>query len=723
MSGMERTNIPTKPYPFVGGLDTATPMFRMAPGRAIAALNYEPVQRGYARIDGVERLDGQPKPSSAAYWTLYFSTGTATIAEGATVTGATSGATGKALIAMVVSSGSFGGSDAVGYLVLTTVSGTFAIAENLQVGGVTKCVSIQNPQGIVGQAAVSGGAATDANDATWQQDAIETARTLIQKPSGSGAIRGVGFYNGNAYCVRDNAGATAGVLYKSTTAGWSAVALGRNIHFGTGTGEITSGQTVTGATSGATGVVTRVVLRTGLWGSNATGQLIFATTTGTFSSGENLQVGGVTKAVSTSISAAITLPAGGKYEFDYGNFFGASNLFRMYGCNGVGLAFEWDGTVFVPIETGMTVDTPKHLAIHKNQLFLAFPGGSLQNSSIGNPYGWSPLTGASEIGMGDDITGLIEDFNFVMVVGARNHVKVLYGNDPTDFDLQPHSSDSGMIEWTVQKIAQPLYFDDRGIRSLQSTQAFGDFVMGTLTNDIDPLIRLKQKNGVTPVASLRCRNKGQYRVFFSDGTGLSGYVGREAAGGSNAQAPTSSQAAIYSGVKAEWLPFNLGITVNVACSAKDTDGTEVMLIGTSAGWVMQLDKGTNLDGSELESFIRLSFNNVGSETMEKRFHKATVLCDVQPSITLGILTELSYGATESPPAIQQDFTVMGAGGYWNVDSWNQFFWSSPVAGMAECKINGKGTNVSVCCVHRSTYDPPEVLYGLVLHWSPRRLKR
>lgn len=67
--------------------------------------------------------------------------------------------------------------------------------------------------------------------------------------------------------------------------------------FNTGTGEIKVGDTVTGATSGATAVVTSVRLHSGTWGGgNAAGRLCVMSKTGTFQANENLQVSAVTKA-------------------------------------------------------------------------------------------------------------------------------------------------------------------------------------------------------------------------------------------------------------------------------------------------------------------------------------------------------------------------------------------------------------------------------------------
>ena len=49
-----------------GGLDLATPPIAMPPGKAIAAINYEPDVAGYTSFGGYERFDGQLRPSDAA---------------------------------------------------------------------------------------------------------------------------------------------------------------------------------------------------------------------------------------------------------------------------------------------------------------------------------------------------------------------------------------------------------------------------------------------------------------------------------------------------------------------------------------------------------------------------------------------------------------------------------------------------------------------------------
>jgi len=689
-----RDEIREKSYALFGGLDLATPAIRVDPGRLIAGDNYEASIDGYRRIDGFERLDGQPAPSDASYSVLNFDAGTATITEGQTVTGQTSGATGKAIIDMVVSSGAFGSSNAAGYLVLTVVSGTFQDNENLRVGGVTKCVA--------NGAATDRGALTDANDTLWYRDAIETARALISTVTGSGNIRGVWHYGGATYAFRDNAGGTACVMHKSSTSGWTQPSLGSYVKFTGGTIAFAAGQTVVGQTSGASGVVTRVAVRSGTTGaSDQAGTLTFATITGgPYQNGENLRVGGVTQAVASGASAAITFPAGGQYEFHNHNFSGALQYNRMYGVNGVGFGFEWDGTVLMPIFTGMTTDTPDHVAAHKQHLFFSYPGGSLQNSGTADPYSWDVLSGAEEIALGEDITGLLAEYAGTLAIFGRNKVGILYGNNSSDFRLDDIATDAGAIEWSAQKIGVPIYLDDAGVRSLATTATYG----GILSILVDKLLQTWKKDGATLLSSVRVRSKDQYRLFFSNGKALYFYFGR------NLRKP-------------EITMVTLGKTVQTICASEDSSGNEILLFGSTDGYIYEMDAGTSFDGSAIDAYARLAFNHVGSPRWEKGWHKAVLEVDASQNTGLSMTADFSYADPEAPSLGTQSFTVTGGGGFWDESNWDEFLWSSPVRGLAEAHIDGIGDNISVVVISSATYEEPHVLQGVTLYYSHKRLKR
>lgn len=684
----------TRFFALQGGLDLISPAIVTPVGRVIAALNYEPHPRGYQRVEGYERFDGRPKPSKASYWRLRFDAGAAAITEGESVTGASSAATGVALIDAVVESGTYAGGDAAGYLVLTGVSGTFSDNENLEVGAVTHSVADGE--------AVERGALNDDDDSTWHQSAIEAARDAIQAVPGSGPVRGVWLYEGERYAFRDNGAGTAGVMHKATSSGWVAQALGSEIAFDAGSAEFAEGETVTGGTSGASATVKRVVLESGDWSTDdAVGRVILAGLTGTFQDNETI-TSASGSATANGASAAITLPAGGRYQFVNHNFFGAADLKRMYAVQGEGRGFEWDGAVFVPINTGMDDDRPIRIGVHRNHLFFAFRGGSLQHSSIGKPYQWQVLTGAGEIGLGEEVTDLLGSVSGALAAFGQDQVAVLLGQDAENWDLRTLASDAGAESWTAQSIGTPIYLDNRGLRSLETTERFGDFLIGTITQMVEPIFRAKRKAGVTAVGSLRVRAKDQYRLFFSDGTGLTVYFGRS---------------------PAEILPFDLGMTITCSASGKASAGDEVLLVGDGEGWVYELDAGTSFDGAPVTAFLRLPFNHVGTPAQKKRWQRAVLEVDASAKNTLGVTAEFGYADPNQPPAIEQSFDIRGSGGFWNEDLWDQFYWSSPVEGLAEVDIDGLGRNLSLAVVSEAIYEEVHVIHGVTLYFSYRGLAR
>ena len=72
--------------------------------------------------------------------TMAYTSGNLNVAEGTTITGATSGATAVMVVAPAPTTGSYGGSNAAGEWYVKDVTGTFQNGENLQTAGVTRAV-------------------------------------------------------------------------------------------------------------------------------------------------------------------------------------------------------------------------------------------------------------------------------------------------------------------------------------------------------------------------------------------------------------------------------------------------------------------------------------------------------------------------------------------------------------------------------------------------------
>ena len=129
---------------------------------------------------------------------------------------------------------------------------------------------------------------------------------------------------------------------------------------------------------GMCGRVRRVVLTSGGWATgDAAGKLIISSPSGSFSA-ENLDVGAnLNVATIADNYDVISLSPNGRYSFKTYRFGGATGTTKMYGADGVNRGFEFDGDIYVPIDTGMTTDTPKHVTVFKEHLFRSRHAGPI----------------------------------------------------------------------------------------------------------------------------------------------------------------------------------------------------------------------------------------------------------------------------------------------------------------------------------------------------------
>jgi hypothetical protein len=386
-------------YALLGGEDLVTPSTQISPGKLLFSQNYEAGEAGgYTRLPGYERFDGRPKPSDASYVTYLFDGGENVPAVNDAVSGSVSGFTGR-VAGVYLTSGSWGDDDAAGYIALHNTNGTFVNNDVLTNTTQTNTLATIDG-GSLGQFAP-----TDALYDTWIQAVIEWRRSQIAVVPGTGNILGIHQYNGVKYAFRNAVGNASAKMFKNTTSGWTEVDLGHSLAFTTGTTALPAiGASITDGT--ATGIVSGYRITSGTFaGSDAVGFIYFHTLTGVFAAGTVTYTNPSGSVAITAASTPITLPPGGRYEFVNYNFIGRASGATMYGVNGVGLAFGYNGLgmSFIDYSGGSGV-FPKHLAAHKFHLFLSY-GSSVITSSLGDPYQSTSSGGAEEIATGDTITG------------------------------------------------------------------------------------------------------------------------------------------------------------------------------------------------------------------------------------------------------------------------------------------------------------------------------
>jgi len=673
-----------------GGLNLVTPAMAIPGGMVLNGLNYEADASGYTSLEGYERFDGRLAPSDAEYWSMpvQLSSG---VSVGDTVTGATSGASAIVL---------FDADIAADRLVLAELNGEFEDNEEIKVGA-----------SVIGHCrgnAVDNGATNDEDHRTFLKAAIERRRALIQKVPGSGPVRCVFELLGEVYAIRDASDGARGVLHKASVAGWQEVPSKRLLAFTAATNEIVSGDQVTGGTSAATATVLHAVILKDNWGSvgnpSGSGFLIVDQQTGTFVAEDVLSVGGTASVTASGDSEPVGLPAGGVYEVETHNFYGSAGSDRAYLVNGIGSGFEFDGTALVPLKTGLSeeLEKPTRVQVFSEHLFLGYETGTVMRSETGTPVQFRTTAGAGEIGFGSPIRALPTAFSTALVIIGKKKISYLTGTSIDDFRLDTINNKAGGYAGTDQLVGELIYMDRAGVRSLSATQKFGNFRSSSVTALIEPWWKAKRKNKVKPVGSLAVSSKDIYRLFLSDGSVLSIYVGSS---------------------KAECMHLSYPFRFNCGWGGADEEEEELTLVGAEDGFVYQLDSGNSFDGEPVTGFLKLPYNSFGSPNQNKTFFKATFEISGARQTQLGLVAEFSNGNPDQPHAGEQLFDVTGGGGIWNVSNWNEFLWSTQHVGQADAYIDGNGTNVSATVIFEATEDNPHTLSIATFHYSNRGLAK
>lgn len=678
-----------------GGLNLVTPSDEMPPGYVLASENYEAVERGYRRFTGYERFDGRLAPSDAQFATLRFDTGSTAVVEGNTLTGATSGATGIVLADWTVETGTTGGGDAAGYIVLGEVAGTFQDDEDLQVSSSTVAVADGTQ--------TSSDPLLEGQKSAFLGLAEERRRALIQAVPGSGPVRGVAILNGDVFALRDNVGATECLLYKATAAGWTLQTLSPFVGFTGGTSAFQEGETLTGGISGATATIERVMVHSGAFGPDAAGEIVLSGVSGTFQSGEMI-TSASGSATASGAQSTPTIAPGGRYTFISHNFFGMAGNDRLYAAGGVGRAFEWDGSVFAKINTGLSVslDKPTHVGVMSEHLLLGYRQGSIQISETGNATQFKATGGAGEITLGSEVRGLISNASTSTIILGKDRIAYLSGTDTTNFVMRSITDDAGAVEWSSQLIGTPIYMDARGLRRLNTTEQYGDWKMGTMSQIVRPLFESMAERSVQVVASTRVRSRGQYLVFFDDKTALNVYLERK---------------------NPEFMPLRLPFEASCATDGERADERELILVGDSEGFVYELNRGRSFDGVGISAALRLVFDNIGSPNDDKRFHSFRVHADAPDGASIKWSLDFGYGNPRRTPQPSTNGDLIGSGAFWGGADWGDFNWDVAIQEALHGYVDGLGTNYSAGFVTRDLVERDHTLTSTTMMYTRRRQRR
>lgn len=741
---------------FPGGLDLTTPSLRLQPGALRDALNFEVAPfGGYRRVDGYERFDGQTSPSDATFTLVQMTPGFEQPADfdsdfnadfaitpslhipvvGDVVTQDVSGATGTVIAVVtvpfeyagtpfVLDQSLLDGPDVLGgegrsYIVLTDVTGNFDNTNQLTTAGFS-----------IGSATELTISLDAKSKAIYTALAADSYRALIQKPPGAGPILGVvamAFAGvDQVYAFRGNVGNTAALLYRATAAGWVLVPYLNLISFTAGgTSVPLDGDTLTQnvvvaaggpfsadfssdfsgvgtpAVTTVTATVRRVMWQSGAWAGNAVGQFVItAPIGGNFAAGAATTASGATVTLSGP-PTQITMRSGGRFEFEKCNFSGQLITRRIYGCDGVNPAFEFDGVTLAPILTGLLPDRPSHIRFHKNFLFLS-QEASLIYCAAGNPFKWTAIDGGGEIATGDTVTGMItlpgSQTTATLGVFLRTNSAFLYGTDPTTFNFVTFNSGIGAVPYSIQNLFDTFFLDDLGVVTLKTTLNWGNFLPSTLTKNLLPFIQRERGN---LKASSVNRERSQYRLFFGDGYALYCTVFNQQYLGA---APVLFQDVIIS----------VDTTNNI-------DDSEVTYAGSQSGYVYRLDVGTSFDGEPIPAYIVTAWDAFKSPRILKRYRAASIEVQGDSYSEFDYGYQLGYDSDQLAqlPAVTLPLSL-GSIAHWDSFVWDSFVWDGTGLSPSDIDETGTAENIRVMITSGTNYIAAYTIDSIMHHYSMRR---
>jgi len=520
----------------------------------------------------------------------------------------------------------------------------------LKAGGLIVCLNYMEVDGgdkgyksIAGYEVFDGTAlASSVAGSSSDDTAREARRSAITAPTGINAIRGIHMYEGDVYAKRDDSGGALGKIYKATDSGWSALTLP-------------------------------------------------ATT---------VYAGGTCRWVNSSFSS---YPTTSTYPPAMAN----TRCFFMV--DGVSRPISYDGTTVRAIDAVELPSNSAHspspvfpttLAEFDNRLWLAFPGGHLFYSKVGDPGTWTAIEGAGSIPTGDEITDLIVAPGNVLVVFMENSIKVVKVVDFYDdadylYKAESFGGSAGGIAGTAKALLGDVYYiGDRGPTSMAATEKYGDFAAGSITRKVQKTFETNKSRLVTTVTH---RQNNQYRLYFSDGLVLT---------------LTFKGNRINSATRQLYSKAPVCIT-----EGENSSGEIEIYFGAVDGFVYKSDSGTSFNGAEIPTKFATAFYHYRTPRRTKKFSRLTFELTAESGTVFYMKPDYDYRGAGHIKNVEQSPEVIESGGVWGSGVWGTFTWGGAYVLNPTLYISGYAVNMSVMVRTSSKYKGQHTVHNVIADYE------
>ena len=389
----------------------------------------------------------------------------------------------------------------------------------------------------------------------------------------------------------------------------------------------------------------------------------------------------------------VELAKGKNWQFVYHNFYGSPETAYAYGCNGEQVIEVRPNGLIIPIVT--QAEKPKYLTAHRNHLFIAFEGGQFGHSLVGKPTHWSVLLGSEQFGVGDEITALSSTVGGVLLIGCRHKTTALYGSTRDDWVLKDISR-VGIKSGTLQTAFIPIAISQHGIIRVDATEQFGDFKL----SETDSSRKLGFKPVENNIVFSSTKSKANQVRFYSENA-LHICMMLQPDGS------TKCSYFLYpEKIKGVWQTHNY-----------------TFLAFDDGKVYRQSDDCFSFAGKPIDWQVKMAFNHCGSPVHIKSWKSAELQAIAEGTLYLQYRFDLDYNADFHAVNFAQELSVVGNGGRWNENYWNDFLWSAQEYATPTLYLSGYSRNLSLSFAGSDLYAPQFELTGLVLNYIPRRFHR
>jgi len=399
-----------------------------------------------------------------------------------------------------------------------------------------------------------------------------------------------------------------------------------------------------------------------------------------------------------TVNVDYTLPSGGDYKTRVYNFTNVADADSVYGVTGVGEAFQFDGTNYVPIFFPDFPSTfPYLIDIHQERLHIGFPGGQWVMSVSGSPRVFNALLGSTTYSAGSELVGSRKIHGNALAIFCEKAVWLLLGTgilDETtqirDWQFIEHDSSMGAVVGSVAEKGPPIFVSGTEYRVVSATDDSAGYKSTPILNPIQPLLEDNIENIVT---AFWCRKKSQHRLFMATGGAI--------------------YATFDAGKPKGGTAMSFPIPVLKVWSAIEDSVEKIWFLSTT-GYLYRMDSGNSFDDDYIEGSFRVPFFHYGNSRREKSFPQAIIEFDSPVLLTgdteITYAVNHAYGATGYPRPVIETVGSSGidsAGGFYGANAgFGLFVWGGPVVSQILAYLDGYGPNMSILVKYKTKYDNP-----------------